>query len=153
MKYTSFAVFLVVLVVHAALLVSAGNYTSRHSLSKRGTKGTGTWYSGSDLDDAYCYGRNGLPNYTPTDSDMIASIKMKGLTYCYKCIQVTCGSKSVILKVVDDCAGCGNGNDVDMTTSAFKALQVKANLNVGELKISWVVLSKCPSSGKWIKTP
>jgi rare lipoprotein A (peptidoglycan hydrolase) len=50
--------------------------------------------------------------------------------------------KSVIVKIVDKCAGCVVGKAIDLTPGAFSKL---ANLDTGVLDISWSTVS-CPSS-------
>ncbi|KAI9272008.1 RlpA-like double-psi beta-barrel-protein domain-containing protein-containing protein [Sporodiniella umbellata] len=122
-----------------ATVMSFGNSTVT-DLSKRG--GRGTWYSGADLKNAACYDRIGLPKYSATIHSMIGAMAMKKFENCYKCMKVTNTSnkKSVIVKIVDKCAGCKVGKAIDLTPGAFTKL---ADLNVGVLNISWKSIS-CP---------
>ncbi|KAL1921992.1 uncharacterized protein VTP21DRAFT_10634 [Calcarisporiella thermophila] len=106
-----------------------------------------TWYDGGNLNNAACYGRNGLKPYNGRNSDMIGAIK-GGLNMCYKCIEVRSGGKSVVVKLVDLCAGCAKNGNIDLTRSAFSKL---GNPDAGILNISWRPLSKCPASGNWPK--
>lgn len=48
--------------------------------------------------------------------------------------------KTVIVKIVDKCAGCIVNKAIDLTPGAFAKL---ADLNVGVLDISWKAVS-CP---------
>ncbi|KAL1918831.1 uncharacterized protein VTP21DRAFT_2853 [Calcarisporiella thermophila] len=108
-----------------------------------------TWYSGQDLRNAACYGRKGLAAYNAQDSSMIAAFK-GGLNLCYKCIEVAGGKGTnggkMVVKLVDQCAGCYRDNDIDLTKAAFKKL---APLDRGEVEVSWRPLTKCPREGKW----
>ncbi|RUS33561.1 RlpA-like double-psi beta-barrel-protein domain-containing protein-containing protein [Jimgerdemannia flammicorona] len=165
MKLTFVAVAVILL---SALLVSAdGSYNStilrkRSSiLRKRITssgKGKGTWYAGSDMADAACYGRNykgkRLGDYTPKDSEMIGAVpglSDNNYNLCFQCIQITNtkNSKTIIVRIVDECVGCGKGS-VDLSKSAFTSLGV--SLNVGVISIVWKTVT-CPKNGKWNQNP
>ncbi|CEP15893.1 hypothetical protein [Parasitella parasitica] len=114
-----------------------------NNFEKRGS-GRGTWYTGSDLKNAACYGRKGFSEFTPKSNDMIGAMKMNGgFEYCYKCMKVTNNKnkKTVTVKIVDQCAGCDNNNAVDLTPAAFKKLE--SDLGKGILDISWKVVD-CP---------
>jgi rare lipoprotein A (peptidoglycan hydrolase) len=50
--------------------------------------------------------------------------------------------KTIVVKIVDKCAGCIVGKAIDLTPGAFQKL---ANLNTGVLDISWKVVT-CPSN-------
>ncbi|GAA5807581.1 hypothetical protein MFLAVUS_000946 [Mucor flavus] len=116
---------------------------STESLEKRG--GRGTWYSGNDLKNAACYGRNGLPGYSASVNSMIGAMAMKKFENCYRCMKITNNKnkkKSVVVKIVDKCAGCIVNKAIDLTPAAFKKL---ATLNDGIVDISWKVVS-CPKS-------
>jgi len=52
---------------------------------------------------------------------------------CGKRIQVTFGSRRVIVTMVDRCEGCGP-NDIDLSPSAFARLD---SLNAGRIRGSW----------------
>ncbi|GAB5590247.1 hypothetical protein Unana1_05147 [Umbelopsis nana] len=114
--------------------VMGPEYTnSTAALEKRGR---GTWYSGNDLKNAACYDRNGLPPYSATIHSMIGAMAMHKFESCYKCMKITNkqNHKSVVVKIVDKCAGCVVGKAIDLTPGAFQKL---GNLNQGVLDISW----------------
>ncbi|KAI8993498.1 RlpA-like double-psi beta-barrel-protein domain-containing protein-containing protein [Pilobolus umbonatus] len=126
----------------AGILQARSENTTANGLKKRARA---TWYDGSELDDAACYGTNGLPDYTPTDYDMVAAMPMKKREHCYKCMKVTNkeNKKSVIVKVVDVCgSGCPMNNSIDLTLSAFEKL---AHRDVGVLDVTYTEV-KCPSN-------
>ncbi|KAG1447389.1 hypothetical protein G6F56_009278 [Rhizopus delemar] len=126
-------------------LATVINFNNGTDLAKR--SGRGTWYSGSDLKNAACYDRNGLPSYSATIYSMIGAMAMKKFEYCYKCMKITNTKnkkKTVTVKIVDKCAGCTVGKAIDLTPAAFKKL---ADLDVGVVTISWKSIT-CPSSIK-----
>ncbi|KAL9549979.1 hypothetical protein MBANPS3_004947 [Mucor bainieri] len=126
-----------------ATIMNFDNSTTTDLLEKRG--GRGTWYSGSDLKNAACYDRNGLPAYSATIHSMIGAMAMKKFENCYKCMKITNNKnkkKSVVVKIVDKCAGCKVGKAIDLTPAAFQKL---ATLNDGVVDISWKTVS-CPKS-------
>ncbi|KAL1915777.1 uncharacterized protein VTP21DRAFT_6536 [Calcarisporiella thermophila] len=122
--------------------------------NKKGGQGggpqRGTWYSGNDLKNSYCYGIDGKGSYNAKDTDMIAAMKNIG-GMCFKCLAVKGGNntngKTIVVKVIDKCGGCKNGNDVDLTKSAFSQL---ASLGKGVIGISWRVV-RCPANGRFPK--
>jgi expansin (peptidoglycan-binding protein) len=57
--------------------------------------------------------------------------------YCGKKTQITSGRKSVVVTVVDRCAGCATG-DVDLSPAAFDQL---ADPSVGRLHVTWTTSS------------
>ncbi|CEP15895.1 hypothetical protein [Parasitella parasitica] len=127
-----------------ATVMKFDNATIAESLEKR-SGGRGTWYSGSDLKNAACYDRNGLPAYSATIHSMIGAMAMKKFENCYKCMKITNNKnkkKTVVVKIVDKCAGCKVGKAIDLTPAAFQKL---GNLDTGVLDISWKTVS-CPSS-------
>ncbi|KAG2223597.1 hypothetical protein INT45_001679 [Circinella minor] len=117
------------------------------SLSKRG--GRGTWYTGEDLNNAACYDRNGLSSYHATNHDLIGAMAMDGFENCYKCMKITNNKDkklSVVVKIVDKCAGCKVGKAIDLTPAAFKEVAPGGDLDIGVLDISWKPLKECPKS-------
>ncbi|KAK3844941.1 MAG: hypothetical protein J3R72DRAFT_521660 [Linnemannia gamsii] len=60
------------------------------------------------------------------------------------------GKRSIVVRIIDDCAGCAP-NQVDLTATAFKKL---APLNQGVVKTTYEFV-RCPSKGnlKWPKSP
>lgn len=72
---------------------------------------------------------------------------MKKFENCYKCMKITNNKnkkKSVVVKIVDKCAGCVVNKAIDLTPAAFDKL---ADLDVGVIDISWKAV-RCPSSIK-----
>ncbi|KAI8380125.1 RlpA-like double-psi beta-barrel-protein domain-containing protein-containing protein [Blakeslea trispora] len=127
-----------------ASIMSFGNATST-DLEKRGNRGT--WYSGSDLKNAACYDRIGLPAYSATVYSMIGAMAMKKFENCYKCMKITNNkhkTRTVVVKIVDKCAGCKVNKAIDLTPYAFKKLE---KLDAGVIDISWKAV-KCPSNIK-----
>ncbi|KAI8334945.1 hypothetical protein BC941DRAFT_453945 [Chlamydoabsidia padenii] len=108
------------------------------TLNKRAQRGT--WYSGADLKNAACYDRNGLPPYSATIHSMIGAMAMRKFENCYKCMKITNNKNkklTVVVKIVDKCAGCKVGKAIDLTPAAFKKLAPGGNLDLGVLDISW----------------
>ncbi|KAI8146066.1 hypothetical protein BJV82DRAFT_600318 [Fennellomyces sp. T-0311] len=122
------------------------------SITKRG--GRGTWYTGEDLNNAACYDRNGLSAYHASNYDMIGAMAMNGFEDCYKCMKITNNkdkSLSVIVKIIDKCAGCEVGKAIDLTPAAFKLVAQGGDLDLGVLDISWKPLKHCPKSSLFPK--
>ncbi|ORY94659.1 hypothetical protein BCR43DRAFT_476486 [Syncephalastrum racemosum] len=122
------------------------------SITKRGGgdngSGRGTWYSGGDLNDAACYDRKGLDSFSATIHDLIGAMAMDDFEECYKCMQITNNKNkklSVVIKVVDKCAGCEVGKAIDLTPAAFQKVAPGGDLDLGVLDISWKPV-KCPKS-------
>ncbi|KAI8990832.1 RlpA-like double-psi beta-barrel-protein domain-containing protein-containing protein [Mycotypha africana] len=102
-----------------------------------------TWYNGADLKHAACYGRKGLPKYSAHEDDMVGAMAMKGYEQCYKCMKITNEkhkNRHIVVKIVDQCAGCKRNKHIDLTPRAFKKL---ADLNDGIVEISWKEVD-CP---------
>ncbi|CAO3629682.1 unnamed protein product [Cunninghamella blakesleeana] len=120
---------------------------------KRG--GRGTWYSGNDLKNAACYGRNGLSPYSATIHSMIGAMAMRKFENCYKCMKITNNKNkklSVVVKIVDKCAGCKVGKAIDLTPAAFKKVAPGGDLDLGVLDISWKPV-KCSNSKLYPSKP
>ncbi|KAL9544889.1 hypothetical protein PS6_008535 [Mucor atramentarius] len=106
----------------AAFLMTAQAAPAASSLQARSSmSGDATYYSvglGSCGD-------------TNSDGEMVAALSEKlmgtGSNGSY------CGGKSVTVKVVDSCPGCGEG-DVDLSPTAFKKLGA---LSEGVIPITW----------------
>lgn len=71
---------------------------------------------------------------------------MKKFENCYKCMKITNqkNKKTVIVKIVDKCAGCIVNKAIDLTPAAFQKL---ANLNDGVIDIAWKAVT-CPKAIK-----
>ncbi|KAI8377798.1 RlpA-like double-psi beta-barrel-protein domain-containing protein-containing protein [Radiomyces spectabilis] len=134
-----------------ATLMMFNNGTS--PFEKRG--GRGTWYTGEDLKNAACYDRNGLPPYSASIHSMIGAMAMKKFENCYKCMKITNNKHknlSVVVKIVDKCAGCKVGKAIDLTPAAFKKIAPRGDLDIGVLDISWKVV-KCSNSKYYPSKP
>ncbi|CAG8593252.1 20589_t:CDS:1 [Racocetra persica] len=107
-----------------------------------------TFFEGQMLKNAFCYGDGKLPAYDAKPTDMIGAMRMIGKSMCYKCVEIKCGSKSTIVKIIDACATCGSRDDIDLTLEAFKQLAPPVK---GIVPITWRPLASCPSDGKWPK--
>ncbi len=95
-------------------------------------KGQATYY------DADGTGSCGFPK--STDLNVAA---MNGTQYskslCGKCVDVTGPLGSVVVRIVDLCPGCKNG-DLDLSKSAFQKI---AKLSAGRVAITWHYVA-CP---------
>ncbi|CAG8744307.1 4050_t:CDS:2, partial [Gigaspora margarita] len=104
---------------------------------------------GDVLKNAFCYGNGHLPSYNAKPSDMIGAMKMSGTSMCYKCVEIRCGSKSIIVKIIDACPTCGSSNDIDLTKSAFRELAPPVK---GIVTINWRLLKSCPDDSILFRT-
>ncbi|KAI8099730.1 uncharacterized protein BX664DRAFT_290001 [Halteromyces radiatus] len=123
------------------------------TMNKRAFRGT--WYSGNDLKNAACYGRNGLPSYSATIHSMIGAMAMNGFENCYKCMKIVNNQQkhlSVVVKIVDKCAGCKVNQAIDLTPNAFAKLAPGGDLGIGVLDISWKPV-RCPNSKLYPSKP
>jgi expansin (peptidoglycan-binding protein) len=89
------------------------------------------------------------------DSWMIGAVHMKHYkggdrTACFECAKITAGKRSIVVRIIDDCANCAP-DQIDLTASAFKKL---APLRQGVVKTTYEFV-RCPSRGnlKWPKSP
>ncbi|GBC03701.1 hypothetical protein RclHR1_05270010 [Rhizophagus clarus] len=108
-----------------------------------------TFYDGQSLKNSACYGINGIRSYDANENDMIAAMHMNELELCYECIEIRNpeNNNSIIVKVIDKCAGCPpNANNVDLTPGAFQQM---ADPNAGRVNVEWRPLDKCPDKGRW----
>ncbi|CAO3599508.1 unnamed protein product [Absidia cylindrospora] len=126
-------------------MMSFGDDQLQGSFDKRNR---GTWYSGSDLKNAACYDRKGLPKFSAGINDMIGAMAMRKEEYCFKCMQITNNKNNhrIVVKIVDKCAACKVGEAIDLTPGAFKKLNPEG-LDDGILDISWKVV-ECDSTIK-----
>ncbi|RIB15007.1 expansin module family protein, partial [Gigaspora rosea] len=100
-----------------------------------------TYYEADQLQNAACYGRDGLKPYNAKPSDSIAAIPMTNFDFCFQCAEVknVATGKSIIVKFIDKCAGCDPGC-IDLTKSAFSQL---ADPSCGVINIAWRTAT-CP---------
>jgi len=103
-----------------------------HSLVKRKSKGARiTWYTGHDMDDPYCWPQGG---FQPRANMLVAAVAINwhGKPKCKSYVQLKRGSHSVIVRVVDMCAGCKPNNVpwFDLSERAFKALGLSLDAGV-----------------------
>ncbi|KAG0308654.1 hypothetical protein BGZ98_007317 [Dissophora globulifera] len=119
-------------------------------------KGLSTWFDGHDLKGAACYGDlKGNSHVNAADGWHIGAVHMKYYkggekAACFECAKITSGKRSVIVRIIDDCAGC-KPNQIDLTASAFKVL---APLSQGVVHTTYEFI-RCPSKGnlKWPSSP
>lgn len=74
---------------------------------------------------------------------------------CYKCMKIINNKNTdltVVVRIVDKCAGCIKGEAIDLTPAAFKLLAPGGDLNLGVLDISWKQV-KCPQSDLFPSKP
>lgn len=137
-------------VAQATLMDYSERDLAERDLAERDFGAQITFYEGQDLKNSACYGRNGLRIYDAKPTDAIAAMWMKDFEMCYQCIEIKNGKKSVksiIVKVIDKCAGCPpHKKNVDLTRSAFSQL---AAVSVGRVEIIWRPLPICPKTGAW----
>ncbi|KAK3821983.1 MAG: RlpA-like double-psi beta-barrel-protein domain-containing protein-containing protein [Linnemannia elongata] len=167
MKLTQLAILLMALVIALLTIVDAGKSKPKPKPKKKpnptqtvrfGKKisGKSTWFNGHDLKGAACYGNlMGNSHVNAGDSWMIGAVHMKHYkggdrTACFECAKITAGKRSIVVRIIDDCAGCAP-NQIDLTASAFKKL---APLSQGVVKTTYEFV-RCPSKGnlKWPKSP
>ncbi|CAI2163008.1 14539_t:CDS:10 [Funneliformis geosporum] len=116
-------------------------YITTHSLRiKRGNSPKITFFEGHKLDNAACYGHDGLREYNSKPNDLIGA--MSSLKMCFKCLEITNpkNKKKVVVKIVDECEDCKK-NQVDLSIAAFSKI---ANPDDGIVGVSFRVVS-CPS--------
>ncbi|GJJ69557.1 hypothetical protein EMPS_01904 [Entomortierella parvispora] len=162
MKFSQLSVLLMAMIVAVVSVVEASDYQGTHGATNtikwgHKIKGVSTWFNGSDLKGAACYGDlENNSNVNAQDGWHIGAVPMKfykdGVNAaCFECAKITVGKRSVIVRIIDDCAGCAP-NQIDLTASAFQCL---APLSQGVVNHVYEFV-RCPSSGsalKWPKSP
>ncbi|KAF9430091.1 hypothetical protein BGZ94_008381 [Podila epigama] len=164
MKFARIALLMFILVVAIASTVDAGKKkkktTKKGSLVVRWNKkqsGISTWFTGSHLKGAACYGNlMGNSHVNAKDNWHIGAVNIntfakgyKGV--CFECAKVSYGKRSVVVRIIDGCSSC-KPNHIDLTASAFKTL---APLSKGVIKMTYEFV-RCPSGGslaKWPQSP
>ncbi|KAG0350965.1 hypothetical protein BGZ54_003499, partial [Gamsiella multidivaricata] len=150
MKFAQLSIYVFVAIF--AILAA----TSEAKLSaKIGQKSSGksTWFDGHDLKGAACYGDILNKDVDAQDSWHIGAMRLSSISGgeragCFQCAKVTANRRSVIVRIIDDCTSCSQGQ-IDLTSSAFKIL-APLKQGVVKMQFEWV---RCPSSGKWPKSP
>ncbi|KAG0091581.1 hypothetical protein BGZ93_011321 [Podila epicladia] len=161
MKIAQFALLIFAIVLAIASTVEAGK---KKKPSRKPTQvvrwnkkmsGVSTWFNGHDLKATACYGNlMGNSHVNAADGWHIGAVHMASYVKsyrgaCFECAKISVGKKSIIVRIIDDCAGC-KPNQIDLTASAFKAL---APLSKGVIKTTYEFV-RCPSSNlKWPKSP
>ncbi|KAF9162900.1 hypothetical protein DFQ27_009752 [Actinomortierella ambigua] len=117
-------------------------------------KGISTWFDGSHLKGAACYGRLMNRNVNARDSWRIAAVNFKYFRgadkgACFKCARVSRGKKSVDVRIIDGCRSCKSGQ-IDLTKSAFSRLAPLKEGRIG-VKITWIPCDKKPKY--WPNSP
>jgi len=157
MKFAQLSVLIMAMVIAVLSIVEAkkSKATQVVKFGKK-TSGKSTWFEGHDLKAVACYGDlEGNSNVNAGDSWHIGAVHMnyyKGgeKAACFECAKITSGRRSVVVRIIDDCAGCAP-NQIDLTASAFKEL-APLSQGVVHTVYEWV---RCPSNGnlKWPKSP
>ncbi|KAF9171121.1 hypothetical protein BGX21_006892 [Mortierella sp. AD011] len=151
MHFSRFSILVIVAVL--AILTATVEASQKVKIGKK-QSGKSTWFNGHDLKGAACYGDLEDKNVNAKDNWRIGAVHMKSFSggeksACFQCAKITANKHSVVVRIIDDCAGCAS-NQIDLTSSAFKIL---APLSKGVVKTTfqWV---KCPSGGKfWPSSP
>jgi len=154
MKYSQLSVLIMAMIIALVSIVEA-KATQRVRFNKK-LVGKSTWFNGHDLKAVACYGDLlGNSNVNAGDGWHIGAVHMAHYiggenTACFECAKITNGKRTVIVRIIDDCAGCAP-NQIDLTASAFKIL---APLGQGVVKTRYEFI-RCPGSGslKWPKSP
>jgi len=85
-----------------------------------------TWYTGHDLLYPSCF--SDQDNWAPSDESMVAAVTIEwpGKPKCGSFVRIqhkTNKHKSVVVRIVDTCAGCAAGSaHLDLTKAAFQKL-------------------------------
>ncbi|KAF9439081.1 hypothetical protein BGZ76_000043 [Entomortierella beljakovae] len=156
MKYSQLSVLIMAMVIAFIAIVDAKKKPTQKVRFYKKAVGKSTWFNGHDLKGAACYGDLlGNSRVNAGDSWHIGAVHMASYiggekAACFECAKVTAGKRSVIVRIIDDCAGCAP-NQIDLTASAFKVL---APLSKGVVKTRYEFI-RCPYSGKlkWPKSP
>ncbi|KAF8936746.1 RlpA-like double-psi beta-barrel-protein domain-containing protein-containing protein [Dissophora ornata] len=155
MKFAQLSVLLMAMVI-ALIAVVEAKATQLVKFNKK-VVGKSTWFNGHDLKAVACYGDlENNSHVNAGDGWHIGAVHMafyKGgeKSACFECVKITSGRRSVVVRIIDDCAGCAP-NQIDLTASAFKTL---APLSQGVVHTTYQFV-RCPSKGsslKWPKSP
>ncbi|KAA1103401.1 hypothetical protein PGT21_016810 [Puccinia graminis f. sp. tritici] len=118
----------------------------RTALARRAMKVVITWYTGHDLLYPSCFADS--DNWAPTDDSMVAAVTIEwpGKPPCGSFVRIHHGSKkskSIVVRIVDTCAGCASGSaHLDLTKAAFEKLYDEDVGMVAGLKAKVI---PCPS--------
>ncbi|KAG0032622.1 hypothetical protein BGZ81_010435 [Podila clonocystis] len=141
--------------IMATFLTFLLSSTQAASSIKYGKKisGTSTWFDGSDLHGAACYGKLLNKDVNAQDGWHIAAVNPSGYKgkekgVCFECARVTYNSRSIVVRIIDTCRSC-KSTQLDLTSSAFKTL---APLKVGRIKMTYEFI-RCPTKGSSFKWP
>ncbi|KAF8988614.1 hypothetical protein CPC16_005502 [Podila verticillata] len=153
MKFAQFALLIVALI--AVIASTAEAKATQVVRWNKKMSGKSTWFNGHDLKAVACYGDlENNSHVNAGDGWHIGAVHMnfyvKGeKAACFECAKISANGRSVIVRIIDDCAGCAP-NQIDLTASAFKVL---APLSQGVVKTTYEFV-RCPSSNlKWPKSP
>lgn len=111
-------------------------------------KGTATFYT--EWSGAGAMGSCGIPlPSAPSLKGMIAAVSASSYqtSWCGKCAKVkqaSGGGKEIVVMLWDKCPGCG-ANGLDLSDTAFLALQTPKGKDDGRVEIEWSVID-CPNS-------
>ncbi|GJJ76710.1 hypothetical protein EMPS_09069 [Entomortierella parvispora] len=161
MHFTQLSAMVMAIVIALVSVVSASDYKGHHGATNtvrfgKKMNGVSTWFNGHDLKAVACYGDlMGNSHVNAGDGWHIGAVPMRFYkggekTACFECAKISNGRRSVIIRIIDDCAGCAP-NQIDLTASAFKSL---APLSQGVVHTKYEFV-RCPMKGnlKWPKSP
>ncbi|PLW51498.1 hypothetical protein PCANC_00705 [Puccinia coronata f. sp. avenae] len=118
----------------------------RTALARRTMRVVITWYTGHDLLYPACFSES--DNWAPTDDSMVAAVTIEwpGKPKCGAFVRIQHGSKkhkSIVVRIVDSCAGCATGSaHLDLTKAAFEKLYDE---DVGMVEGLKAKVIPCPS--------
>ncbi|WAR57440.1 hypothetical protein PtB15_8B487 [Puccinia triticina] len=118
----------------------------RTARARRAMKVVITWYTGHDLLFPSCFPDDA--NWAPTDDSMVAAVTIEwpGKPKCGSFVRIhhhSKKSKSIVVRIVDTCAGCPPGQPhLDLTKAAFEKLYDEDVGMVAGLKAKVI---PCPS--------
>ncbi|KAG0093197.1 hypothetical protein BGZ92_007032 [Podila epicladia] len=153
MRLIQYSAFILATIL--AFLLSSTQAASSIQYGKK-ISGTSTWFDGSDLHGAACYGKLLNKDVDAKDGWHVAAVNPSGYKgaekgVCFECAKVTYNSRSIIVRIIDTCRSC-KSTQLDLTSSAFKTL---APLKVGRIKMTYEFI-RCPTKGasfKWPSSP
>ncbi|KAF9081462.1 hypothetical protein BGX29_003832 [Mortierella sp. GBA35] len=156
MKSAQIYVLLIALVIALVSVVEASKKPSQMVRFNKKLSGKSTWFNGHDLKAVACYGDlEGNSHVNAGDNWMIGAVHMASYkggekSACFECARITAGKRTIVVRIIDDCAGCAP-NQIDLTATAFKKL---APLDQGVVHTKYEFV-RCPSKGnlKWPKSP
>ncbi|KAF9977789.1 hypothetical protein BGZ73_004856 [Actinomortierella ambigua] len=142
---------LTIAALFAASTADAQKLTVRNG---RSVNGMSTWFDGSHLKGAACYGNLMNRNVNARDGWHIAAVNFATFRggqreACFKCARVSHKGRSIDVRIIDGCRSCKRGH-IDLTKSAFKTI-APLRQGVAKVKIQWIPCTKKPKF--WPSSP